>query len=230
MDEKFSQLLTWHPSYKQNANLKTVHVDYNGNYSNVYLNIPFANTLPKEFPYMVKPFDYAVPNEYNRWNDFTIESLDFVNPFFPFPPPLYLQFGYTIRIVGKIDTFSIYDQSSYSDLGTFGKSISFYSSNPCSYNNWDTFVNDMYHKVGCSIMHNCKYSREAVIKIFQNKPLPTATYLDTIKTDIYNYKSINIYHHMSVWEYMDDTYKITVEIFPYKEKDQYGNPLWRFQM
>ncbi len=195
MEEKLSQLV-WHPSYKLNANLKIVHVDYT-NVFDINSTIELANKLPKTFPYMIKPFDYAVANEYNRWNDFTTKSLEHVNPFFPFPPPLYLQFGYKIRITGK-------DYSSY-------------ISNPCSYNNWTTFVHDMYHKLGCSIMHTCSYSREAVNKIFQDRPLPTTAYLDTIKIDSN--------HCIPIWEYNDGNYKITVEVFAYKERDQYGYPI-----
>jgi hypothetical protein len=195
--------LAWHPSYKQNSNLKTVvcaHITDAEKTLTEYAEL--ASRLPRDFPYLVKPFDYSQPNEYNKWNDFTAGMFGMgINPYFPFPTPLYLQYGYVIRISGLYNGISI--------------------SNPWAYNNWDTFLHDIYHKVGCTMMFSFGYTRDTVTKCFQSNPMPAVNQLSQIGP-------LGTGQFRTIWEYTGDAHKITVDIFSYTERDQLGNPLVRF--
>lgn len=195
-------LLSWHPSYTINSQLQTKYVNYNPDIiqNQIDMLTKSANKLPKNWPYFSKPFDYNIPNEYNNWNDLTSNYFNCINPYFPFPTPLFLPYGYvinTMKINGKKITGIQYCM-------------------PWAYNNWNTFVYDLSHKLGCYIMYNSKYSMEIVKGIFQNKPLPTPMYLESIKSQIKD--------SMPIWEYDDGMNKFVVDIFLYK-KDQYGQLL-----
>lgn len=186
--------LAWHPSYKQNSNLKTVAYAHITDAEKILKeNVELASRLPRDFPYLVKPFDYSQPNEYNKWNDFTAAAFGAINPYFPFPTPLYLQYGYTIRI-------------GYRSLRM---------SDPWAYNNWDTFLHDIYHKVGCTMMIDCGYTKDAVIKCFQENPMPTANQLSKIGP-----LAEGQFH--TIWEYTGYDRKIMVEMFSYTKRDQLG--------